>query len=302
MFKAPLVWLAVLSLFLVGCAKTSAESVVNADGSWTRTLKLTVGKEMGEEKWMDIFAMPAGAEWKKFEEIKDDEKVTTLTRSFPVGNDAITDIIVREKETTKLKNYVVVRRLESGKLEYYEKIVFLAGDADKKKQDFDVYIKDLKAAMPEGKATDEDYQVLAKKTLTSITRMMFGPDDHLMGSLILNPDGAARRLRIKIAQQQDKLLAEQFGDRLSKEERAQVISKLLSQFDSKKLVEKNKPNESDPSQSSANMVGMSVAVKLPGKILETNGEIDPITGEVFWDFASASAEVDVLELRAICQP
>jgi hypothetical protein len=42
---------------------------------------------------------------------------------------------------------------------------------------------------------------------------------------------------------------------------------------------------------------MSVCVKFPGEVISSNGEIDPYTGEVFWDFLSATAELEPLELR-----
>jgi len=303
MLRAPIIWLAFLALFLVGCAKTSSEATVNSDGSWTRSLKLTVTKSFGEEEWSDVFAIPSSPDYKKFEEIKDSEKITTLTRSFKAGEGPITDIVIREKDATKVKNYVVVRKLDNGQIEYYEKIVYTNTNNPKMEKEMESYIRDLKAAMPEGKATDEDLKVMAKKTLVSLTRLLLGPDDHLLGNLVLNPDGAARRLRVKIGQVEKKLLIEQFGDRLTEAERDEVVKKLLAKLDSKSITDSKKPDqESAPGDNQTSLIGMSVAVKLPGKIVSTNGEIDPFTGEVFWDFTTSSAEVDVLELRAICQP
>ena len=291
-----------VSIALVGCSHTSSESVVNADGSWSRSLKLTVTKGMTDDKWADIFAMP-GADWNKSEEIKDSEKITTLKRNFKGGEDPVSDIIIREKGITKLKNFVMVRKLEGNRLEYYEKIVYLTPDNDKQEKDMGEFIKELKKALPPSTGTDADYRAISKKTNVAISRMFFGPDDHLFGTLILNPDGALRRLRSKLGVAESKILAEQFGTRFSKDEYDQIVKKLLVSFDNSKVMSKTKPpTNSDPSsQSQSDMVGMSVAVKLPGKIIESNGEIDTFTGEVFWDFASTSAEPEILELRAICQ-
>jgi hypothetical protein len=303
MVKLQLAWLVVLSFLLVGCAHTSSESTVNADGSWSRSLKLSVGKSMGDDKWMDIFAMP-GADWNKAEEIKDSEKIITLKRNFKPDEGPVTDIIVREKGVTKLKNFVMVRKLEGNRLEYYEKIVFTSTDTEKQAKELEQYIQEMKKVMPPGKATDEDYKAMSKKTGTSLMRVLFGPDDHLFGTLLLNPDGAVRRLRAKLGQVESKILAEQMGDRMTQAERDNVVKQLLKTFDSSNSILNNKkpsgPTDST-TQSQADLLGMSVAVKLPGKIIETNGEIDSYSGEVFWDFASNSAEPDVLELRAICQ-
>ena len=257
---------------------------------------------MTDDKWADIFAMP-GPDWNKSEEIKESEKITTLKRSFDAGEDPVTDIIIREKGTTKLKNYVMVRKLPGNRLEYYEKIVSITPNNEKQEKDMGDFISELKKAMPDGVGTDADYQAISKKTNVSISRMFFGPDGHLFGTLILNPDGALRRLRSKLGVIESKILAEQFGDRMTQGQRDDVVRKLLTSFDNSKVMSNAKPSASpeQSSQSQADMVGMSVSVRLPGKVIESNGEIDSFTGEVFWDFASNSAEPEVLELRAVCQ-
>lgn len=257
---------------------------------------------MTGDQWSDVFAMP-GADWNKNEEIKESEKITTLKRSFKPGEGPVTDIIVREKGVTKLKNFVVVRMLPNNQIEYYEKIVFVDPNKDKQEKDMDEYIKELRKAMPAGVATEADYLAMSKKTTIAIMRIFFGPDDHLMGTLLLNPDGAVRRLRARLGTIESKILAEQFGEKMSQADRDSVVKKLMASFDNSKVLSNTKPS-TDPEQakqSQADFVGMCVAVKLPGKIIETNGEIDAFTGEVFWDFASNSAEPEVLELRAICQ-
>jgi hypothetical protein len=302
MNRIVLLCLTIVSVLLVGCSHTSSESTVNADGSWSRTLKLTVGKDVNNDKWADIFAMP-GPDWNKSDEIKDSEKITTLKRSFDAGEDPVTDIIIREKGTTKLKNYVMVRKLPGNRLEYYEKIVFVTPNNEKQEKDMSDFIDELKKAMPEGVGTDADYLAISKKTNVAISRMFFGPDDHLFGTIILNPDGAVRRLRSKLGVAVNKILAEHFGDRLTQSQRVDIVRKLMTSFDNSKVMSNARPtaNPEKASQSQADVVGMSVSVMLPGKIVETNGEIDSFTGEVFWDFASNSAEPAILELRAICQ-
>ena len=310
MNRLNLIWLVVACSMLVGCASSSATSTVNVDGSWSRTLKLTENSSLslgddqkaGQTK-PSVFSMPSGSEWSRTEEVKPESKVVTLKRSFGPGEGPITDIILREKETTKLKNFVMVRKLEGNKLEYYEKIVFLTPNGEKQQKDMADFINEMKKAMPTGKATDDDYKALAKKSGIALVRMLVGPDDHLFGTMILNPDGAVRRLRSKFGMTESKILAEQMGDRMTQTERDEVVKKMMKSFDNSTMLGSKKPGSSpdQSSQSAGDLIGMSVSVSLPGKILETNGEIDTFTGEVFWDFASASAEGDVLELRAICQ-
>jgi hypothetical protein len=46
-------------------------------------------------------------------------------------------------------------------------------------------------------------------------------------------------------------------------------------------------------------VPLSLTVSLPGTILDTNGEIDEVNGEVSWDFYSGAAMIEDLVLTAI---
>lgn len=300
-------WLVLMAFFLVGCASTSSTATVNADGSWSRTLKLTtreapnLGGE-SQEKKPDIFAIPTAAEWTKSEENKEGEKSTILKRTFTAGEGPVTDIVVKDKNGTKFKNFVVVRKLDGNRIEYYEKIVMVGPKPAKTEQETQTFIKEMKDALPAGKATDEDLMAIGKKTEVALTRLLFGPDDHLFGSMLTNIDGTVRRIRSKIGTIEGRILAEQFGSRLSQAEIDATVKKLLAKFDSPDAFDMKKTAGSEPpDQNDSNFIGMSVAVKLPGKVVETNGEIDSYTGEVFWDFLSNSAEPDVLELRAICQ-
>ncbi|HLO98355.1 MAG TPA: hypothetical protein VK171_07150 [Fimbriimonas sp.] len=291
-----------LALFAVGCAKTSSTTVVEENGNWTRTVKYTIGKDPAGDKWMDVFALPEDGTFKKSEVTKESEKSTTLSKSYKVGIDPITDIIVKDAGVTRLKNYVMVREIAPGKFEYYEKIVFPEPKTDKMDEDSAKYIARIKEALPAGIATEEELKQLSKKSIVGLMRLMFGPDDHLFGTLLLNPDGAGRRLKFKIAKQQYDLLRATFGTKLTDEQLQATVKKLLADFDAQDVAKSNQPDPQSPTpQSNSDFIGISVAVKMPGTLVETNGDIDPLTGEVFWDLASNSAELEPVELRAVYQ-
>ena len=308
MFKSPLAWLIAFSVFLVGCASTSSSTAINADGTWTRTLKLTVrdmpsfGDNGKQEKKPEVFGVPAGADWTKSEEKKPDGTVTTYKKSFKVGDDLATDIIIKGKDGTKYKNFVTVRKLEGNRLEYYEKIVLVGSKTSMNLSGASEYMSTLKDALPPGKATDEDLKIVGQKTEVAMIRMMLGPDDHLFGLMLTNLDGATRRIRNKVGSVLNRVLTDQFGTRLTDQERSAAIKKIIAKFDNENPLDPAKSASSaDPTDTNSSFLGMSAAVKLPGKIVSTNGEIDEYTGEVYWDFMSDSAGPDVLELRAICQ-
>ena len=50
------------------------------------------------------------------------------------------------------------------------------------------------------------------------------------------------------------------------------------------------------------MKTLLIKAKLPGKLIQTNGEEDPATGEIVWGlFSQAPAAGDVV-LTAVCEP
>ncbi len=302
-------WLLLIAFMLVGCASTSSSSTVNADGTWSRTLKLTVRdvpnfSEDQKEAKADIFAIPAGAEWNKSEKQGNGDTTTTLTRKFTAEEGPVTDIIIKNKKGTKYKNFVVVRKLDGNRLEYYEKIVLVGDPPVRDSSEQKNFEKDLREVLPAGKASDEEIKRISQLTESALIRLIFGPDDHLFGMMITNLDGAVRRLRNKVGATESKILSEVLGNKLTQEERDTVVKGLLAKFDSDSVGQNTLPSpasESDSKDDQAQFIGMSAVVKLPGKIVETNGEIDDYTGEVYWDLTSNSADTGIVELRAVCQ-
>jgi hypothetical protein len=231
------------------------------------------------------------------------DKITTLERDGKIGDGVMTDIIVKSKKETILKNYATVRRLDDGRIEYYEKIVFTKPNSTELDKGAQMFMDEMKNSLPEGVAiSDDELKTITRNTMTGMVRLMFGPDDFLLAYAFTSPDGAQRRLKGKIATTMDKQMLITLGDRMNEEQRMASIRKVIAKLDNINTFDpKNKANASPEQSGTDNMVGMSTSVKLPGKVLETNGTIDPLTGEVYWDFLSVSGEFASLELRAICE-
>ena len=304
---APLAMAALL--VATGCSRTSSSTVVDANGDWHRTVKFTISKGVGAgvgaesgvgQEWPNPFKLPTEAGWKKSESVKDDEKTITLSRDFHAGDNLLTDIVVRNEKTmeTSLKNFVRVKEVETGVFEYYEKILNPNPAKESDQADIAKFQASLRAAMPAG-ITVEDAEVTAisKKMAVSIARIMFGPDDHLVGSFITNPEGTIRRLKLRLGKFLDAGIKETLAAKLSDDQRKAVVTKLMQEIDAESFKESKKAQASSGDGSDGSLMGMSVSVKVPGEIISSNGEIDPYTGEVFWDFLSATAELEPLELR-----
>ena len=292
---------------LVGCARTSSTTIVDANGDWHRTVKLTISKGMGvsdpsasTEEWPNPFKLPSGAEWTKTESVKDSEKTITLSRDVKAGDTQLTDIIGQDEKSKKttLKNFVQVKEIEPGVYEYYEKIINPNPEPFSTNTDAIKFKESLVKALPEGiSLDDETMNLMTKQMVISISRIMFGPDDHVFGSLITNPEGAGRRIKAKLGKVLDGAFKTHLSAKLNDEQRKAVITKLMAEVDGESIKDSKKSEASPDKASEGSFLGMSVCVKFPGEIISTNGEVDPYTGEVFWDFLSASAELEPLELR-----
>lgn len=296
---------------LVGCSRTSSSTVVDANGDWHRTVKLTVTKGMSmgaegakDDEWPSPFKLPTEAGWTKTEKIKDDEKTTTLTRDCQAGDTLLTDVVLRDEKSkeTMLKNFVRVREIEPGVFEYYEKIVNPNPEKFGDNADITKFKAELEKSLPEGvKVEEAEAEAVSKQMVVSISRIMFGPEDHLFGTLITNPEGAIRRLKLGLGKSLDAALKQHLSAKLNEGQRKELVAKMMSDLDADSIKESKKAEAAPGGKSDSTFTGMSVSVKLPGEIISSNGEVDPYTGEVFWDFLSASAGVEPLELRAVCR-
>lgn len=300
-------WLVFLVFFVTGCTGSSSTSTVNSDGTWTRTIKLatrdgvSVGGGKSTPKLTDIFKLPVDKEWTRTDKQINGEFSTTLSRKMKIDDAPLTDIVIKDKKGTQYKNFVLVRKLDGNRWEYYEKVIFV-GDASKRdSSEWKQIEQEVKAALPKGIATEEDIKEICSRTETAMIRQVVGPDDHLFGLLIINVDGARRRFRSKFAVIEERVLAEVLGNRLTEDEREKAIKTMLAKLDKKGVDETFVQTTSTSGSANSTLVGISSVVKLPGKILETNGTVDEYTGEIYWDFTSTSADAGVIELRAVCQ-
>ncbi len=292
---------------LSGCARTSSTTVVDANGDWHRTVKLTVSKGMGmgdpassAEEWPTPFKLPAGAEWTKTETVKEDEKIITLSRDVKAGDTQLTDIIGQDEKTKKttLKNFVQVKEVEPGVFEYYEKIVNPNPGQFSANSDAIKFKESLTKVLPAGVSLDEaEMDLVAKQMVVGISRIMFGPEDHLFGSIMTNPEGAGRRMKASLGKVLDSAFKTHLSAKINDGQRKELIGKLMAEVDGESIKNAKKSEASPDKAGEGSFVGMSVSVKFPGEIISTNGEVDQYTGEVFWDFLSASAEIEPLELR-----
>jgi len=289
---------------LSGCARSRITTDIKANGSWVRTVTFT-GQEKKEGQMVpsieDTFVVPSGAGWAPHEGKKNDERILTLERTVAAGGSLKGDLSIKGDGPNKLllTNEVTTTRTAPGRFEYRETLHWrgdpLKGMDKIKPED----VLDIKAALPKQLATDENARALVDKAATLMIPLLFGPGDPLLAIGMLHPDLAERRANQRIGAIMLTALEQQFGDKLTPDERREVARKLI-----KISVSSAKPSQPDMSagppdassnKNSGGLTALMFIVKSPGRVISSNGEVDTLTGETYWAlYPEAAALADVV--------
>jgi hypothetical protein len=108
-------------------------------------------------------------------------------------------------------------------------------------------------------------------------------------------------MKAKFGRALDTLLNKEFGDKMDANARLKAIRTLIAQLDSGKLLEGSKEKQKEGPSDDSNLIAMFTSVKLPGRIVESNGELDEVSGEVFWAYYPEAAQLGDVTLRAVCE-
>jgi hypothetical protein len=288
---------------LSGCARSRITTEIKPDGSWLRTTTFTgQAKKEGMQLGSTIeetFITPSGNAWKSHDEQKGDDHTLTFERTVAAGESLNGDLSVKGDGPGKVKlvNEVRVTRAGPHRFEYRETLRWKGSPpnfASVKPEN----IEQIKAALPAPLATDANARALAQKAGTLFIPLIFGPGEPLLAIGLIHPDLAERRARQRIGSLMLAALQEQFGDKLSQAERRQVAQKLISDTFS------TKPSPPDPSGASGSKDGLTplmFIVKTPGRIISSNGEVDELTGEVYWALFPEAASLKNVVLTAIVE-
>ncbi len=297
-----------LAIFLgMGCARTSTLTTVKEDGSWHRTVKLFFQAQnagglgdvkQSEPKIEDVFTPPSGSGW-SIERSKASDGTLQLVaqRDLKAGQESQNDIVVKGQ----LSNTVTVKEISPGRFEYRETLHWTGKKQDLLATASPSLLTVVKDALGSQLATKENVDFIVLGLGKAVTRIMFGPGDPMLGQLIAQPELSERRLRIRIAESVNALIATRFGTSVSAEDRLKMSKKLLAELDSKQFIDPEKQGEESKGSTNSQLVSMFFSVKLPGAIIETNGESDPFTGEVFWAMYPEVAQFEDVVLRSVCE-
>lgn len=286
---------------LAGCANTSTTTTLRSDGSYTRTIKFTVQKSMGEEASLDkVFKLPSGAQWKVKTTDDKDKIESVLTMEAKVGDAPLSDLQVKTKTGFQVVNSFAVTEPTPGQFEYKETFTW-KGKPDKNPEESLAQMRaSLKKLLP-ADTSDATITAIATDMRGDIWKLMFGPGDPMLLSLFTNPEFAAKKLGTAIG----KSLASSLDKRVptwgTEESRRAAVRKFVVELTADDLLKKPDPEKQSEQDDSNGPIPMYVCVKVPGKIVETNGEFDPISGDVYWALYPEAAQLGPVTLRVLCE-
>ncbi len=248
-------------------------------------------------------------------------EVFTAERMCKSGEQLTGDVAIRSHDSktksVEIANEVTVRPLAPNRLEYREVIRWVSKEKPPLKfSDFgggdEDFIEDMKKALPPALATPAKLHLLEEKLLPEIWRIIFGPNDPFLSemfSMAIFPDAAEHKLQRRFGIAMDRALSETYGNALTEDQRHSIARRLTDRqtglmkesVDRKTAAGPPMGGTTSDNSKDNNMISMTFSVRLPGKIVETNGHADPIAGEVDWEFFSPAVQTGEVILHAISE-
>jgi hypothetical protein len=313
--------LAMACLLTTGCSRAVITTTVKPDGAFTRKIvfhgpsagdKAGAGIPMPGGELKDSFDMPSGGPWKTKSEKLENEQVYTAERELTPGSVQKQDLAIKSGDPMKpgvfMVNEASVRSVGPGKWEYRETLHWNGKLPDMMAMITPDGLQIVKAGLPPALATDANVRPIAVALTRAVWRAMFGPGDPLISSwsqFMMQPETVSRKMQAMASPALDKAIAAQLGDKLSPQERRACVRKIIENI-TNGLTQKTAAG-ADPTKASAKpdfgdaaLAALTFSVKLPGKIVSTNGERDDFNREVYWFVYPQAAVLGDVEMTAIC--
>ncbi len=292
---------------LTGCARSRITTEIKAGGVWTRTDSFT-GQEKKEGQMTpsvdEVFLLPSGAGWKSHTVKTDKDSTIVAERILRAGDDLKGDLSIKaDADKLQLVNDVTVRRLAPHRFEYRETLTWKApktpGDIGTIKPE---ELEQIRTALPKPLDTEANARALAGRVTQLVVPLIFGPGDPLIAVGLMHPDLAERRASQRIGALMMKALADQFGDRMSVDQRKDVVRKVIAGSFASARPSQPDPSAGPPDKSSGSgLTPLMFILKTPGRVVSSNGELDEFTGEVFWALFPEAASLNDVTLTAVVE-
>ena len=329
--------LCALALLSAGCAHESALTTVHANGSWTRKTVYTMSESdatMGMKSakqlaLQDIFTPPAGPGWKVVRTKTGDKPpqivVTAIKEAGPAetisGDLTVKNAPAKGQPAIRVVNSASVQPAGPGRWRYTETFHWVGAKPKIEKDMSPLLGRSVKKSLPKALATDANVRALSLNLERTLWRTLFSPPEPLLLDFYDNlvpitglsdPNERESTLTRRLGPGIEAALLETFGARMSPDLRHQCAVRLVRQITSDTGAQAGKsdtmggsagssPSTDKATESFGGMypVAITVVVKMPGRVIETNGLVDDLLGEVYWTLYPQAALGRDITLRVV---
>ena len=325
------------ALVLGGCAQSSVQTVVGRDGSWTRDIEWSSNKPVidtgnstsssssaSATDLSETFQFPDKKVWNVTSGFLDEKKVYRAQRKFQLGETSRGEVTVlgkvEGKQQTLLSNEVTIKKVGPDLWQYREVLRWKASQSVEdtmnqvpigKLKTYEIS-QSIKKALPPELATPQNVRELTVSLQKSVLQSLLGPPRPYLTLMLLQDDAATQDWMVQYGRKVDAILQAKFGDKMSSQQRYQTTRKILIPISQSLADEKNKRLSPEPvkkdkdtkDKDKKSTVKMSESVilnfrlNLPGKLVSSNGIVNPYTGTISWSLYPQAAQIGEVVLTA----
>lgn len=204
-----------------------------------------------------------------------------------------------------LENTASVRQIAPGRLEYREVLHWRGPRPKEMDTPEPEMLAALRRALPSSLSADtvslNQVGIALQRELWTV---LFGPGDPMLPLLIFHQDLAQYRIKKALGGAVRRSLTRVYGARLNAEDLNAAVAKLTAEVASDATRKTQAKKDAGPggagteSSDSSSPIALLIRVKMPGKVIETNGELDPDTNEIVWPLYSEAAAIGDITLTA----
>jgi hypothetical protein len=222
---------------------------------------------------------------------------------------------------TRVVNAAAVRPAGAGRWLYTETFHWTGGRPAIGKDMGPLIGVSARKALPPGLATDANARLLGPRLERALWTTLFSPPEPLLLDfydnllpipVLSDPDERTAVMIRRLGPGIDAALSETFGARMSRDQRHQTAVKLARQISEDTAQQSGKgdkmggsagksPGSDSMTETFGGMypVAITLVLKSPGRVIETNGVLDDLTGEVYWTLYPQAALDHDVTLRAL---
>ncbi len=297
-------------LCLVGCARLTGTTDLKPDGTWTRKVKISrsnAANQTGQvQDKLDDMVKFAGSGWQTSTRVEKSDEVYEGTRTMAADNKGGDDYVLGTKDKPTLACAIKWTPIGDGKVLYEETYTWKGDPPDqaKDKESRDKMKAGVAKALGDIKTSEQQLDKIVDNLVGRLWKEIMGPNDPKFFDLFVKPEETFRILRIDFYHQvlDDLRAANLGGDEATRQKAARAIA--IAVIESGNLagdqaIEPPGPPDQPENKKDLGPVMIQSTLGFPGTVQESNGNVDPVDGRVYWSMVSEAPQRGTVIFRAL---